>query len=68
MKKVLASILLIIMIVIIATFSFIGGGSGTSSFNNQDSEVYQDNSLNATATFGAQEFHLQLTAIAEQDQ
>ena len=65
MKKHAVLILLIILILFLATISCIGGGGGDNSGSLKGKATM---AANATATYGAEQFHLQLTAISEQGQ
>jgi hypothetical protein len=75
MKKVVVRILLILLVLILAALACIGGGgdqngsnsdAGTSAAGHQPINAQATLSAGATATFGAEQFHLQLTAISEQ--
>ena len=77
MKQLTARILLILLILAFAAISCIGVGgggdnggvNGNSSTSEISSEQMQTTlSVEATATYGAEQFHLQLTAIAGQGQ
>lgn len=65
-RKITARILLIILVLALATISCVGPGDGENS-NSSSSAQATLNAANITATFGAKEFHTQLTAIAEQE-
>jgi hypothetical protein len=71
-KKLAARILLIILILALAAISCVGGGGGeggsggSSGSGGEDSDVSPE--ADATATYGAEQFHIQLTAIAQPDQ
>ena len=62
-KQVTARILLILLILILATLACIGGGDPVDSSSAGQVQVTQ--AAEATATYGAEQFHLQLTAQAE---
>jgi len=75
MKKVVVSILLILLVFTLVALAWVGGGgdqngsgsdTGTSQAGHQPLGAQATMSAGATATFGAEQFHLQLTAIAEQ--
>ena len=76
MKKIIAYMLLIILVLIMMTFSCVSGGGG--NINGADSgaassccdtpNVQATQATSATETYGAEQFYIQLTAIAEQDQ
>jgi hypothetical protein len=63
-KQVTARILLIILILIFATLACIGGG-GDPVDSTSPGQVQVTLAAEATATYGAEQFHLQLTAQAE---
>jgi hypothetical protein len=73
MSKANARIFLIIVILALVALACVGGGrgdggvasDGTRFINNTSQQL---SSANATATFGAEQFHIQLTAIAQPDQ
>ena len=75
MKKPTARIVLIILILALAAMSCIGGGGGdkggvngsASNTNGGSSQIQATMAADATATFGAEQFHLQLTAIAGEE-
>jgi len=64
MKKRAAVIIIIIMVLFLVTISCVGGGGG-----DEDGaiKVQSTKAADATATFGAEQFHLQLTAISDQE-
>jgi hypothetical protein len=67
--KMTARILLIILVLALAAISCIGGGGGGGDGNNGDAGRTEETiSADVTATYGAEQFHIQLTAIAEQSQ
>lgn len=71
MAKFIAGLLLIIMLMALATLTLVAGGDaveyGNSFPKGEESPLTQaTHSANATATFGAEQFHIQLTAIAEE--
>jgi len=75
MKKVVIRIVLILLILTLAALACVGGGGdqngsssdgGTSAAGHQPMNAQATISAGATATYGAEQFHLQLTAIAEQ--
>jgi hypothetical protein len=77
MKKLSVIFLLIILtILIINATSCIDGGNGNTNVGSLSATatslppfaVQATQSANATATYGAEQFHIQLTAIAEQEQ
>jgi hypothetical protein len=67
MNKPIFKILLVILILAIAALACVGGGDGTtakgSTFNGNSSSSHLG--PDATATYGAEQFHLQLTAVAQ---
>jgi len=65
MKFRVASILLILLILFLASMACVGGGGEEEGVSINTKSTM---SANATATFGAEQFHLQLTAISNQDQ
>jgi len=67
MNKHIIRILLIIVILTLAVLACINGGDGNSSSNTSSSSGNRgiSSGLDATATFGAEQFHLQLTAVAK---
>jgi hypothetical protein len=64
MKKQAVIIFFLILVLILAMISCVGGGGGdeVGSLGIQATMA-----ANATATFGAEQFHLQLTAISSQE-
>ena len=75
MKKFAIFITLIFIVILLVTLACISGGEGTQVFNTDvpHTDFYGNSSdinlsADVTATFGAEQFHLQLTAIAEQEQ
>jgi hypothetical protein len=75
MKKVVVRILLILLVLTLVALACIGGGgdqngsnsdAGTSAADHPVINAQATLSAGATATFGAEQFHLQLTAIAKQ--
>jgi hypothetical protein len=75
MKKAAARILLILLVLTLTALACVGGGgdqngsssdTGTSAAGHQPMNAQATMSAGATATYGAEQFHLQLTAIAEQ--
>lgn len=75
MKKTTARIILILIILILATVACVGGGEGyeSNSAGTPQADIFgisiqATQSADVTATYGAEQFHLQLTAIAEQEQ
>ena len=73
MSKATARIFLIILILALAALACVGGGGGDGSVARDGSQLIINNtsqeilSANATATYGAEQFHIQLTAIAQPD-
>jgi len=66
MKRVTAQILLILLILALACMACVGGGGDANGVGNvTGSSLQATQSAGATATYGAQQFHLQLTAIAD---
>jgi len=66
MNKLKARILLIVIVLVMAALACVDGGDGStlggkSNWTGNRSSV---TSLDATATFGAEQFHIQLTAVA----
>jgi hypothetical protein len=70
MAKLFFRILLIIVVLAFAAYACVDGTDGTTSKGGalKDSGGISIRGLDATATFGAEQFHLQLTAIAQPDQ
>ncbi len=69
MKKIVACIVFILIIVALAITACVDGGDKTGSARGsqgQSLNAQQTMAANATATFGAEQFHLQLTAMAEE--
>jgi len=66
MNKRTTRILLIIFVLAIAALACVDGGDGSSFGGNGTwtGDSSTASSLDATATFGAEQFHLQLTAVA----
>ena len=66
MNKHTNRILLIIVILILAMLACINGGDGNSSSNTvtTSGNASVSSGPDATATYGAEQFHLQLTAVA----
>jgi hypothetical protein len=71
MTKLTARILLICIILALAVLACVNGGDGNSSSTNSSSTNNSSPGSNvspygpdATATFGAEQFQIQLTAIA----
>lgn len=64
MKKVFVPFVLLLVVIILVGISILsrGGDGGYSASGKGLSTAAQ-----ATATFGAEQFHIQLTAIAEQE-
>jgi hypothetical protein len=73
MKMFIALTLLIALIIALAAISCIGETTSISTNATNGSQVIISNnsqsagSTNATATFGAQQYHIQLTAVAGQN-
>lgn len=68
MKKVTARILLIIIILSLAALACVGGGGGGSTNGAGDAAgggMLATVSANATAAYGAEQFEIQLTAVAQ---
>ena len=74
MNQTAIRLLIIVMILAIFTFTLLSGIMGDLNMDNlyssnKNNQAYQNKSLyiesQATATFGAEQFHLQLTAQAE---
>lgn len=68
MSKATARILLILLILALAMLACVGGGDGGTTANGTPS-VNKNGALNAqsadaTATYGAEQFYIQLTAVA----
>lgn len=61
----------LLLILMVLSLALIACGDGTSNGGNgslQESQTNHPGSIaDATATFGAREFHIQLTAIAQQE-
>ncbi len=69
MTKLTARILLICIILALAVMACVNGGDGNSSSTNSSSTDIPGSNVSpygpdATATFGAEQFQIQLTAIA----
>ncbi len=64
MKKTIIIILLTIVLLMASLACRVDGGDPTPT-GWQPTEAHPLNGLFATATYGAQEWHMQLTAIAE---
>ena len=68
-KQPLARILLIILILSLAAFACVDGGGGGGSGGGSGGNGGQDSpSIQATVTYGAEQFHIQLTAEADPNQ
>jgi hypothetical protein len=65
-RQTLARILLIILILSIAALACVDGGGGGGGGGG--SWVNDSPSIQATATYGAEQFHIQLTAEADPNQ
>ena len=66
MNRFLIRILLVLLILAFASLACVNGGDGsTSSGSSAILEGTAPSGPDATATFGAEQFHLQLTAIAQ---
>jgi len=63
MKKQAAVVIIIITLLFLVSVSCVGGGGGDEVGSLS---VSSTKSADATATFGAEQFHLQLTAISDQ--
>ena len=63
MTKVTARIFLILLILSLATLACVGGDGGGASGGLNPGDP-NSSAVNATATYGAEQFHLQLTAQA----
>jgi len=65
--KLTARILLIILILAMAALACGGGGGGGGggSGDGDETQSAETISADATATFGAEQFHAQLTAVAQ---
>ncbi len=66
MDRPITRLILIIILLVFASIACVNGGDGTTSKNGS---LTLDNheakgGPNATATYGAEQFHLQLTAVA----
>ncbi|MBN1149108.1 MAG: hypothetical protein JXA78_17750 [Anaerolineales bacterium] len=76
MRKLILSTLIILIVLVCATFACLssGGGevvgqnTGSSSTCCQPTDLQSTQAAKATEAYGAEQFHLQLTAIAGQDQ
>ena len=69
MKKSVLRILFILLIFAIVSMACIGGvddGSAQKILSDNQISARETQSISATATFGAEQFQIQLTAIAEQ--
>jgi len=66
MTKLTARILLICLILAVAAIACVNGGDGNSSNTNSSGTGNSVSAFgpDATATYGAEQFHIQLTAIA----
>lgn len=69
MNKLIFRILLITLILLFASLACISGGDGITIKGGSltGSASSQVDGPDATATFGAEQFHLQLTAVAQPD-
>jgi hypothetical protein len=71
MNKTAVNIILAILLLTLATLACIGGGTGDDNNSNVEgspqpgSQATGISPVQATATYGAEQFHLQLTAIAQ---
>jgi len=70
MKRLMTYIFFTLFVMMLATFACIASinfdtGSNIATSSNREQATQ---SAAATATFGAEQFHLQLTAIASEDQ
>ena len=68
MKKLFLRVILIFMILLFASIACINSGDGDSAGNNNSVSSALESTVTgpqATATYGAQQFHLQLTAVAQ---
>jgi hypothetical protein len=71
MNKTTVRIILAILLLVLATLACIGGGAGDGNSSNVEGtplpgdQAQGISPVQATATYGADQFHLQLTAIAQ---
>jgi uncharacterized protein (UPF0333 family) len=74
MRKLIVTLLLILLIVALGALAFTGGGDANGSqtksatANVHSPGMQATMAANATATYGAEQFHIQLTAMAEEAQ
>ena len=76
MKKFILYLLLVTLIIALVAISSLSGGNGdyykltndSVEAGSQSPKAHATLAADATATFGAEQFHLQLTAIAEQEE
>ena len=72
MRKLIATLLLILLILALGALACTGGGDGSqtknATVNVQSPGMQATMSANATATYGAEQFHIQLTAMADEAQ
>lgn len=62
-NKVTTRILIIIIVLVLATMACVGGGNDNGGWSTGDGKR-----PDATATYGAHQLHIQLTAIAQEGQ
>jgi hypothetical protein len=68
-KRATLRILLVVFILAVASLACVGGVDNNSSslqLNGRQPELQSTQAVSATATYGAEQFQIQLTAIAEQ--
>lgn len=61
-RKLTARILLIILVLAFATLACVGGGGGEGSGSGSSATT---EAAGVTATYGAEQYHQQLTAVAQ---
>jgi len=66
-NKLFLCILLVIVLLALAAISCVDSGGGVSSKGGSLNSISRisENGPDATATYGAEQFHLQLTAVAQ---
>lgn len=70
-RKSTLRILLIVFILMLTSLACVGGvdnGSANLNLNGNNPSIEGTQAVSATATFGAEQFQIQLTAIAERNE
>ena len=73
MRKLTTAFILIALVIVLVSLAYLGGGAANAgldaeaTFSGQSHQIQATMAADATATYGAEQFHLQLTAMAEQD-